>query len=96
MTAIKTGVDDPGTEVAEGDALVMLLQDREHQRPMRSVARDGHQPEQRADCQQRAVRGNACKAIRRAKRGLDEPFPHKTHNKAQEVHHSHDFRGRSV
>ena len=97
MNAIKKDtLDDPGTEVAEGNALVVQLQDREHQDAVSGVARNGHQPQERADGQQRAVRGNAGKGIRRAKRGLDESFPHKTHNKAQEVHHSHDFRGRSV
>src|SRR6266498_2295038 len=43
------GVDDPGSQVADGDALVVLLQDWEHQHPVRGVANDGQQPEQRAD-----------------------------------------------
>ena len=33
-------------------------------------------------------------AIRPTERGLDESFTHNADNKAQEVHHSHDFGGR--
>ena len=35
------GIDDPGTEVAEGDALAVSLQDREHQHPVSGVPHGG-------------------------------------------------------
>jgi hypothetical protein len=47
----KDGVDDPETEVSDGNALtLLLLQDREHQYPVSGVAGGGHQPQQRTDC----------------------------------------------
>ena len=75
MTAMKTASTILAREVAEGDALAVLLQDREHQDPVSGVANDGHQPEDRADGQHHAVRGNRGKVIRRTKNGLDESVP---------------------
>jgi len=77
----KDGVNDPGSEVADGYALAALLQDREHDNLVSGVARDGEQPEDRADCYDRAVRRNRGKVIGRTKNGLDESGPHKAYDK---------------
>src|SRR5215207_8618281 len=47
--AHKDGVHDPGTEVAECDALAESLQDREHQDPVSGVTSDGSQPQKCAE-----------------------------------------------
>jgi hypothetical protein len=43
---------------------------------VRGVANHGHQPEDRAECQQQAVGGEGGKVIGRAKNGLEESDPH--------------------
>jgi hypothetical protein len=92
----KDGVDDPETEVADGYALVVWLQDREHQDPVSGVPNSGHQPEHRAEGHQHAVRGYSGKGIRRTENGLDEYVPSNANNEPREVHRPHDSCGRSV
>jgi len=92
----KDGVDDPGAEVAEGDALAVLLQHREHQDPVGGVPGGGQQHEHRADCQRQATRGNRGKVIRRGKNGLHEPIPGDVRNDPREEQHPHGSRGRSI
>ena len=69
---------------------------REHQDPVGGVANDGHQPENRADCQQHAVRGNRGKGIRRTKNRLEEYDPTNAYDHPREVKHPHDPCCRSV
>jgi hypothetical protein len=41
----KNGIDYPGGKVSDGNALIVSLQDREHQYPVSCVSNDGHQSE---------------------------------------------------
>src|SRR5215216_1750890 len=65
----KNGIDYPGSKVSDGNALIVLLQDREHQYPVSCVANNGHQPERRAKRQQQAVRGKSCKEAPTTEKG---------------------------
>src|SRR5215204_2669688 len=65
----KNGIDYPGSKVSDGNALIVSLQDREHQYSVSCVANDGHQPERRAKRQQQAVRGKSGKIVRTTKKG---------------------------